>query len=72
MQQDLDLRLQLSNSGREPKLSWSKQAHANNIEKKLEFIQYPGPDITCPRILNIQVDMQGKYRYVYICLIYYL
>lgn len=33
MQQDLDLRLQLSNSGREPKLSWSKKAHADNIEK---------------------------------------
>lgn len=37
IQQDLDHGLQLSNSGREPKLSWSKQTHADNIEKSKLF-----------------------------------
>lgn len=37
IQQDLDLRRQLSNSGREPKLSWSKQTHADNIGEKISF-----------------------------------
>lgn len=61
IQQDLDLRLHLSNSGKEPKLPWAKQAHVDYIK----FIQYLDPDNICPRILNVRVDMQDKYR---ICL----
>lgn len=49
IQQDLDLRLQLSNSGREPKLSWSKQTHADKIEKN---IQWSSPDTICPKNLK--------------------
>lgn len=33
IQWDLDLRLHLSNSGKQPKLPWSKQANVKNIKK---------------------------------------